>query len=62
MEALETSFGKNQYVDKVLERLLKSNRKWGARDRAFIAETTYEMVRWWRYLWELYGKEPTLKR
>ena len=62
MEALETSFGKGYYVDKVLERLLKSNRKWGSRDRAFIAETTYEMVRWWRYLWELYGKEPTLKR
>lgn len=62
MEALETSFGKGYYVDKVLERLLKSNRQWGARDRAFIAETTYEMVRWWRYLWELYGKEPTLKR
>ncbi len=62
MEALETSFGKNYYVDKVLERLLKSNRQWGARDRAFIAETTYEMVRWWRYLWELYGKEPSLKR
>ncbi len=62
MEALETAFGKDLYVDKVLERLLKSNRKWGARDRAFIAETTYEMVRWWRYLWELYGKEPSLKR
>ncbi len=62
MEALETSFGKGYYADKVIERILKSNRKWGARDRAFIAESTYEIVRWWRYLWELYGKEPSLKR
>lgn len=61
-EALETSFGKGYYADKVIERILKSNPKWGARDRAFIAETTYEIVRWWRYLWELYGKTPSLKR
>lgn len=62
MEALETSFGKGYYVDKVIERILKSNRKWGARDRGFIAESTYEIVRWWRLLWAIYGKEPTLKR
>lgn len=62
IEALETSFGKGFYVDKVLERILKSNKKWGARDRAFIAESTYEIVRWWRYLWELMGKEPSLKQ
>lgn len=62
MEALETSFGKGYYADKVIERILKSNKKWGSRDRAFIAESTYEIVRWWRYLWEVYGKEPTLKR
>lgn len=62
MEALETSFGKGYYVDKVIERILKSNRKWGARDRGFIAESTYEIVRWWRLLWMIYGKESTLKR
>ncbi len=62
MEALETSFGKGYYADKVIERILKSNPKWGARDRAFIAEATYGIVRWWRYLWELHGKEPSLKR
>lgn len=62
MEALETTFGKGYYADKVIERILKSNPKWGARDRAFIAESTYEIVRWWRYLWELRGKEPTLHR
>ncbi|MCS6796379.1 MAG: methyltransferase domain-containing protein [Raineya sp.] len=48
--ALEAIFNQKQYADKVLERLLKSNPKWGARDRAFIAESTYEIVRWWRKL------------
>ena len=62
VEALGTIFGKDVYADKVIERLLKSNRNWGSRDRAFIAESTYDIVRWWRYLWELYGKEPSLKR
>jgi len=62
IEALETAFGKGYYADKVIERILKRNPKWGARDRGFIAESTYEMVRWWRLLWELYGKEPSLKR
>lgn len=41
-------FGKQRYADKVVEHLLKSNKKWGKRDRAFIAENTYNMVRWWR--------------
>lgn len=50
VEALNMIFNQKYYADKVLEKLLKSNRKWGAKDRAFIAETTYEIVRWWRKL------------
>ena len=62
--ALESIFREGQYADKVIERTLKSNPKWGARDRSFIAETTYEMVRWWRLInylspsesyWDLFG-------
>lgn len=48
--ALEAIFEEGQYADKVIERTLRSNPKWGARDRSFIAETTYEMVRWWRLI------------
>jgi 16S rRNA (cytosine967-C5)-methyltransferase len=62
--ALEAIFEEGQYADKVIERTLKSNPKWGAKDRSFIAETTYEMVRWWRLVnflspskdpWDLFG-------
>src|SRR5690606_13277274 len=57
--ALEAIFAEGQYADKVIERTLKSNPKWGARDRSFIAETTYEMARWWRLINYLSpSKEP----
>ena len=29
LEALEMSFGKGLYADKVVERLLRQNKKWG---------------------------------
>ncbi len=47
-DALADIFQNGKYADKVIERLLKFNAKWGSRDRAFIAETTYECVRWLR--------------
>lgn len=50
-------FGKQRYADKVVEQLLKSNKKWGKRDRAFIAENTYNMVRWWRLVSFVSGTE-----
>lgn len=62
IEALERTFGKRLYADKVVERLLKENKKWGSRDRAFVAEHTYEMVRNWRLLWAILGKAESLKR
>lgn len=46
--ALMDIFNKNRQADRVIEQTLKANKKWGARDRNFIAENTYEIVRWWR--------------
>lgn len=42
--------GQGRPADKVLEQTLKSNKKWGARDRRFIAESVYDIVRWYRRL------------
>lgn len=47
---MELIFDQNRYADKVIEKVLKQNPKWGARDRRFIAETTYDIVRWVRFL------------
>ena len=53
IENLQAIFQDNKYADKVIEKVLKSNPKWGARDRRFIAETTYDIVRWYRLFKEL---------
>jgi 16S rRNA (cytosine967-C5)-methyltransferase len=50
IQALDSIFGDKRYADKVIEKVLKSNPKWGARDRRFIAETTYDIVRWYLLL------------
>jgi len=50
IQALEMIFDGHKYADKVIEKVLKQNPKWGARDRRFIAETTYDIVRWYRLL------------
>ncbi len=48
--SLKMIFEEDRFADKVIEKALKSNLRWGARDRAFIAENVYEIVRWWRLL------------
>lgn len=58
IQALEMIFEGNKYADKVIEKVLKQNPKWGARDRRFIAETTYDIVRWQRLLQNITESEP----
>lgn len=49
IESLKQIFQEKKYADKVIEKTLKQNPKWGSRDRKFIAETTYDIVRWYRF-------------
>lgn len=60
IEGLQMIFSEGEHADRLVNRLLKSNPKWGSADRKFIAETIYDMVRWWRKLWFLANEEPTL--
>ncbi|HEX8041691.1 MAG TPA: RsmB/NOP family class I SAM-dependent RNA methyltransferase [Chryseosolibacter sp.] len=53
IESLRLIFEENRYADKVIEKVLKQNPRWGSRDRRFIAETTYDIVRWYRWFREL---------
>lgn len=50
ISALQQIFNDGKYADKVLEKVLASDKRWGARDRGFIAENVYDMVRWWRLI------------
>ena len=55
VRSLGEIFNEKKYADKVIERTFKKNPRWGSRDRRFIAETVYEIVRWWRLLQEVSG-------
>jgi 16S rRNA (cytosine967-C5)-methyltransferase len=57
-DALHEIFEEGRYADKVIEKVLKQNPKWGARDRRFIAETTYDIVRWHRLFYNLIECDP----
>nr|WP_299341358.1 methyltransferase domain-containing protein [Allomuricauda sp.] len=48
IDALNFIFNEKQYADKVIEKVLRYDKRWGVRDRGFIAETTYDIVRWKR--------------
>ena len=59
IHTLDLIFNKQLYADKAVEQTLKSNKRWGSRDRGFIAETVYEIVRWKRlYAAIAESKEP----
>ncbi|MRI62736.1 methyltransferase domain-containing protein [Ornithobacterium rhinotracheale] len=45
-QILQSVFEQNRYTDKEIERTFKQNKQWGSRDRAFVAETVYDIVRW----------------
>ncbi|WP_036385595.1 RsmB/NOP family class I SAM-dependent RNA methyltransferase [Muricauda sp. MAR_2010_75] len=53
IDALNMIFNEGEYADKVIEKVLRYDKRWGARDRAFIAETTYDIVRWKRLYTEI---------
>lgn len=57
-QALSSIFIDNRYADKVIEYTLRNSPKAGGRDRAFIAETTYDIVRHYRLYTEILGKQP----
>jgi 16S rRNA (cytosine967-C5)-methyltransferase len=59
IDGLTLIFNEGNYADKVIQQLLKRDKRWGARDRAFVAETTYDIVRWKRLYAEIGEvKEP----
>jgi len=53
VDALNLIFNEEKQADKVLREVLKYDKRWGARDRGFIAETVYDIVRWKRLYSEI---------
>lgn len=61
-EALANIFGENKYADREIARVLKADKRRGSKDRAFIAETTYGVVRNYRLLRHVMGGPKPRKR
>ncbi len=45
LDTLQSILLENRYADKALEQVFRHNRKWGARDRGFVAESVYTTIR-----------------
>ena len=62
IEGMDRIFNQGVYADKAIERLLKSDKRWGKRDRAFVAGTLYDIVRYKRLYAEIAdANEPVSK-
>ena len=69
VDTIHQIFSEDRKADRAIQTVLKSNRKWGSKDRAFIALNSYEIVRWWRLLhhyngsnYEIHKDKATLWR
>ena len=61
-EALGNIFGENKYADREIARVLQADKRRGSKDRAFIAEHTYGVVRNYRLLRHVMGGSKPKKR
>jgi 16S rRNA (cytosine967-C5)-methyltransferase len=59
--ALKDIFEKNEYADKAIEKVMKANKYWDVKERGFVSDVTYDMVRNWRLLFVSSGMEAGAK-
>ncbi len=62
IDSLNMIFNDGEYAGKVVEKALKRDKRWGARDRKFVAETIYDIVRWKRLYNEIAGTKDHYTR
>jgi len=59
IDSIRDIFNEGVYANKAVEKALKRDKRWGSRDRKFVAETIYEITRWKRLYAEIAEvKEP----
>lgn len=62
IDSIYDIFNDGVYADKAVEKALKRDKRWGARDRKFVAETIYDLVRWIRLYAEIAQVKPPFSR
>ena len=45
--ALKDIFEKNEYADKAIEKVMRANKYWDVRERGFVSDVTYDVIRNW---------------
>ncbi len=62
INSLDLIFNEHEYADRTVHKILKSDKRWGARDRKFVAESIYDSVRWKRLYNEIAGTKNHFTR
>ena len=57
---LKGIFEKEEYADKAIEKIMRANKYWDVRERSFVSDVTYDIVRNWRLLFVASGSEGKL--
>jgi 16S rRNA (cytosine967-C5)-methyltransferase len=47
---LKDVFEKGEYADKAIEKIMRANKRWDVKERSFVSEVTYDIIRNWRLL------------
>ncbi len=58
--ALKDVFENGIFADKAIEKVMRANKKWDVRERSFVSDVTYDMIRNWRLLLTSGGVEGKL--
>lgn len=58
--ALKDVFEHNQYADKAIEKVMRAHKKWDVRERSFVSDVTYDIIRNWRLMLSASGVEGKL--
>lgn len=59
---LEMVFADNKKADKAIEIIFSTQKKYGKNDRAFIAESSYEIIRYWKLWHFLLNRKPRFNK
>lgn len=62
IDSIHAIFNEDEHAPKVVEKALKRDKRWGVRDRKFVAETIYDIVRWKRLYNEIAGTKGHYSR
>ncbi|KYK22229.1 hypothetical protein AYK24_02445 [Thermoplasmatales archaeon SG8-52-4] len=60
--ALYMVFEEDIYVSKALMNIFKNHKEWNDKEKGYISDIIYDIVRYWRLLWYLLKKSPSLKK